>query len=67
MLEKVKNTSEVVNATLDQLDDKLLENDYPVLVFEKITSIGYLLMHLATHLSYHLGQVNYHRRLMDGY
>jgi hypothetical protein len=25
---------------------------------------GYFLVHLATHLNYHLGQINYHRRLL---
>ncbi|GAA4022877.1 hypothetical protein GCM10022409_03360 [Hymenobacter glaciei] len=45
-------------------DDMLAE--YPLLVFEARTSTEYFLVHLATHLSYHLGQVNYHRRLLDG-
>lgn len=38
---------------------------YPVLVFEEMTSVEYLLVHLATHLTYHSGQVNYRRRLID--
>ncbi len=25
---------------------------------------GYVLMQLISHLSYHLGQINYHRRLL---
>jgi hypothetical protein len=36
-----------------------------VKVFDTMTSTEYLLVHLATHLSYHLGQINYHRRLLD--
>jgi hypothetical protein len=31
--------------------------------FEGVTT-GFFLLHLATHLSYHLGQINYHRRLL---
>lgn len=34
---------------------------YPLLVWEALTSRGYLLQHLTTHLAYHLGQLNYHR------
>ena len=29
-------------------------------------NIGYFLIHLFGHFSYHLGQVNYHRRLLGG-
>jgi len=65
LLEKVKNTTEVVSSSLDKLDNKLLENEYPVLVFEGKISTQYLLIHLATHLTYHLGKINYHRRLID--
>ncbi|MFT3750483.1 MAG: DinB family protein [Agriterribacter sp.] len=65
LLIRVKETIKTVNASLDNLNDAMLENKYPVLVFDKKTSIGYLLIHLATHLTYHLGQINYHRRLID--
>jgi uncharacterized damage-inducible protein DinB len=65
LLEKIDNTIEVVNRSLDNLDEGSLANDYPVLVFDQKTSTEYLLVHLATHLAYHLGQINYHRRLMD--
>lgn len=62
---KVKNTIEMINQILDQLDDSLLETEYPILVFEKKTSTEFLLVHLTTHLTYHLGQINYHRRLIE--
>jgi uncharacterized damage-inducible protein DinB len=64
LLQMVKETSEMVQLSLQKLDDQALEKDFPVVVFEQKTSIGYLLTHLVTHLSYHLGQVNYHRRLI---
>ena len=63
LIQKVENTIEVINQTLDNLDETLLENAYPILVFEKKTTTEYLLVHLTTHLTYHLGQINYHRRL----
>lgn len=65
LLTLVEKTIEVVNHSLDKLGDDALESEYPVLVFDEKTSIGYLLIHLATHLTYHLGQINYHRRLID--
>ncbi|HEY0610823.1 MAG TPA: DinB family protein [Chitinophaga sp.] len=66
LLQMIDDTAAVVDATLDKLTDKDLENEYPQLVFEKKTTTGYFLSHLATHLTYHLGQINYHRRLLDG-
>ncbi len=61
----IENTIFVVEESLGKLTVEELENEYPLLVFEKKTSIEYLLVHLATHLTYHLGQINYHRRLLD--
>ena len=65
LVDKIDETIQVVNNSLANLDDSSVENDYPVIVFEGKTSIGYMLVHLATHLTYHLGQINYHRRLID--
>jgi uncharacterized damage-inducible protein DinB len=65
LLNKIDETICVVNAALDNLNEGDLAIEYPVLVFKEKTSTGYLLVHLATHLTYHLGQVNYHRRLID--
>jgi uncharacterized damage-inducible protein DinB len=33
--------------------------------FEQNNTIGFLLIHLLAHLSYHLGQINYLRRMLD--
>lgn len=65
LISKIIGTIDVVGKTLDQLNDDQLDEEYPVLVFQEKTSIQYLLIHLATHLGHHLGQVNYHRRLLD--
>ena len=65
LINKIENTIEIVNQTLDNLDEKMLENEFPILVFEHKTTTAYLLVHLTTHLAYHVGQINYHRRLLD--
>jgi uncharacterized damage-inducible protein DinB len=65
LLQMIDDTAAVVDATLDKLTDQDMENEYPQLVFEQKTTTGYFLTHLATHLTYHLGQINYHRRLLD--
>ena len=62
---KVNDTIEIINLTLDTFDENLLEAQYPILVFDHKTSTEYLLVHLTGHLNYHLGQINYHRRLIE--
>lgn len=66
LIRMVEATITVVNDTLDQLSDADMERDYPqIKVVEGGSAIGFMLIHLSTHLSYHLGQINYHRRLLD--
>ena len=65
LLKKIDDTITVIETTLEHTSEDQLAGEYPVLVFEHTTTTGYLLVHLATHLGYHLGQVNYHRRLLD--
>lgn len=65
LLEKLDATVVVVNEVLDKLPTAELEQEYPMLVFEKPLSTAQFLAHLTTHLAYHLGQINYHRRLLD--
>jgi uncharacterized damage-inducible protein DinB len=65
LLDKIDETIQVVNQSLGKLSENMLQDEYPILVFEEKTSTQYLLIHLATHLAYHLGQINYHRRLID--
>lgn len=65
LLRRIEETSRIIKLAFDNLDEESLKEEYPVLVFEKKTSTAYLLTHLAAHLSYHLGQINYHRRLLD--
>ncbi|MDB5021552.1 MAG: hypothetical protein JWQ28_2679 [Pedobacter sp.] len=65
LLRQLDETISIVNTSLDKLTEEDLTSDFPVLVFEEKMSIGYFLLHLTTHLSYHVGQINYHRRLLD--
>lgn len=61
-IEKLQN---VVTASLEGLDESMLEKDYPLEVFGSKMTHNFFLVHLFGHFSYHLGQINYHRRLLD--
>lgn len=65
LLTEIDTTIQVINRTLDGLQELDLSQDYPIVVFKDKMTTGYFLIHLSTHLSYHLGQINYHRRLLD--
>lgn len=65
LLEKIEATIQTVEKAIDIIKEDELDKEYPLLVFAEKTSMGYLLVHLTVHLGYHIGQINYHRRLLD--
>ncbi|WP_336701931.1 DinB family protein [Chryseobacterium indologenes] len=65
LIEKVENTIAMIDAVLPQLSEEDLKKEYPLVVFESKMTTDYFLIHLVAHLDYHLGQINYHRRLLD--
>lgn len=62
----VEDTIPVMDQSLDQVTPEQLAATYPIEVFGYPMTTEHFLIHLAMHLDYHLGQVNYHRRLLDG-
>lgn len=64
LIESITEIRQVINKSLKTLTHKDLKREYPLLVLSEMTTTEYLLVHLATHLSYHLGQINYHRRFI---
>lgn len=65
LISKIEATIQMVSKTLENLKEEELTKDYPIVVLAEKTTTEYLLIHLTTHLNYHLGQINYHRRLLD--
>ena len=49
---------------IENLTDEQLESEYPEVVLEAATSTRAFLIHLYGHLNWHLGQVNYLRRIL---
>lgn len=64
LLREVQATKEVVHATLAKLDESILQKEYPLQTLGYPMTTSYFLIHLYGHLNYHLGQINYHRRLI---
>ncbi|HEU4699123.1 MAG TPA: DinB family protein [Gemmatimonadales bacterium] len=55
-----------VEHTLPSLSEARLDDPYPVPVAGHLVQTGEYLCHLAAHLAYHLGQIDYHRRSVTG-
>lgn len=49
-----------------KLDDAMLETEYPLELAGVRFNCGDFILHLLSHLAYHLGQVDYHRRIVTG-
>jgi uncharacterized damage-inducible protein DinB len=63
---EIDAAAEAVASTLSRLNEKALAADYP-LTFDGVTvSTADFLLHLAGHLTYHLGQIDYHRKAVSG-
>ncbi|WP_298894937.1 DinB family protein [uncultured Psychroserpens sp.] len=65
LIKQVDDTIVVVSRVLKDLTENDLQKEYKRRVFEDTMTTEYFLVHLVMHLSYHLGQINYHRRLLD--
>ena len=64
LISDIEDLKHTLPAVFDDLDDEDLENDYPMEVPFEATTRGFLI-HLYGHLNYHLGQINYLRRIMS--
>ena len=63
---EIAGTIEVVSSTLGRLPTDSLSAPYPVAVTNVKLPTSLFLLHLATHLAFHLGQAGYLRRAVTG-
>jgi len=65
LIEMIDETIQIVNQGLSKISSEQLSQNFPIKVWEKETAMAFTIMHLHAHLNYHLGQINYHRRMLD--
>lgn len=61
-LDKVQK---LIPDTIRSVSQDQLGQTYPEKIFQEMMTTEFFLLHLYAHLNYHLGQINYHRRLLD--
>lgn len=62
---EIDETIEIVSRGIHQIKEHELSGNYPLMIWKKETGMVFTLFHLHSHLTYHLGQINYHRRILD--
>jgi len=66
LLREVDAASAAVTAAVANLTGPVLKQEFPeVIAGTRVVTAEYL-VHLSTHFAYHLGQLDYHRRVVTG-
>ncbi len=55
----------VVTNTLNNLTEAQMDSEFPIIFDDGKNSTGYVIVRLYAHLGYHLGQINYLRRMLE--
>ncbi len=66
LLREIDNAIAAVELGMSKIREEDLAKPFPEKVGGVSSSTGAFLAHFATHLAYHLGQVDYHRRMLTG-
>jgi hypothetical protein len=60
----IEKTIVMLKGVFDKLNENDLIKEFPLEIMGKRASTEFWLIHFAGHINYHLGQINYHRRLL---
>ena len=66
LIEGLREAEQAVRDTLTSIDDARFAEPYPLAVANRRVNTGEFIAHLATHLAYHAGQLDFHRRVVTG-
>jgi len=64
LISDINDLKEIVRKALSELSPEDLEKAFPLKIQEQTFTTGNMLIFLLAHLNYHLGQINYLRRLL---
>lgn len=64
LISDINDLKETIKNTLPKLSAEDLQKDFSLKIREEVYSTQNLLIYLLAHLNYHLGQINYLRRML---
>ncbi len=65
LIRVVEETKDMIGRIFDELTPDDINKIYPLDKFGDKAAYGFIFSRLVSHLAYHLGQINYHRRILD--
>ncbi|WP_428225546.1 DinB family protein [Flavobacterium sp.] len=65
LLDAIDDVKAMIAKTLNTLTEAQLQEIYPIAIRPEGETVFHFLIHIEAHLNYHLGQINYHRRVLD--
>ena len=65
LISDINSLKEIIKKTLPNLSEEDLKKQFPLKIQEQTFTNGSMLTFLLLHLNYHLGQINYLRRILE--
>ncbi len=65
LLSEINTTIKTVSNVFERLEEKDLEKSFPDKSFGENATNFYAILQCEVHFTYHLGQINYHRRIFN--
>lgn len=65
LLKGIENTKEMIEKVFGGLGLDDVNKIYPIDKFGENVTYGFIFSRLVSHLAYHIGQINYHRRILE--
>ena len=65
LISDINSMKEIIRNTLPKLSEEDLKKEFPLKIRDEVFPTENMLIYLLAHLNYHLGQVNYLRRIIE--
>src|SRR6185312_1935009 len=65
LIAQLKELNSMIGKTISSLTEEQLDSSFPIFFDKENATVNYVLTQLLLHLNYHLGQINYLRRILE--
>jgi len=65
LMEQLKELNSMIGKAISSLTEEKLDSSFPIFFDKENATVNYVLIQLLLHLNYHLGQINYLRRILE--
>lgn len=65
LIMELKELGLMIDKTINSISEEQLNNPFPIFFDKENATIKYVLIQLLLHINYHLGQINYLRRILE--